>query len=429
MVRRGNLNVPVIGVAKSGWGKPQLIERARASLKEHGGGVDEAAFAKLTAELQYIDGDYGDPATFTKLRQALGAACHPTHYLAIPPSLFGTVVEQLGKSKCADGARVVIEKPFGHDFASAQALNETLHSVFPEASVFRIDHYLGKEAVENLLYFRFANTFLEPIWNRNYVDCVQVTMAEEFGVQGRGKFYDETGAIRDVVQNHLLQVVGYLAMEPPISIDADRIRDEQVKVFRAIRPLRAEDVVRGQFDGYRKEPGVAPASTVETYAAVRLEIDSWRWAGVPFLIRAGKSLPLTATEVLVDLKCPPLSRLSPEESNYFRFRLGPTISLSLGARVKKPGTAFGSMPTELMAVQDAGKDEVDAYERLLTDAMKGDPTLFVREDAVEAAWKVVNGILGNVTPVHPYAPGTWGPAEANRLTDGVESWHDPAKES
>jgi glucose-6-phosphate 1-dehydrogenase len=429
MLRRGDLNVPVIGVAKSGWSIEQLRERARASLKEYGGGVDEAAFARLSAQLQYIDGDYGDPATFTALRKALGAAKHPTHYLAIPPSLFGTVIEQLGKSGCAEGARVVIEKPFGHNYATATALNKTLHTVFDESSVFRIDHYLGKEAVENLLYFRFANTFLEPIWNRNYVDCVQITMAEEFGVQGRGKFYDETGAIRDVIQNHLLQVVGYLAMEPPISIDADRIRDEQVKVFRAIPPLKATDVVRGQFEGYLKEPGVAPASTVETFAAVRLEVDSWRWAGVPFYIRAGKSLPMTATEVIVDLKRPPLSRLSPEESNYFRFRLGPKISIAIGARVKQPGTEQGSMPTELMAVRDGGKAEVDAYERLLTDAMKGDPTLFVREDAVEAAWAIVDPILDNATPVRTYKPGTWGPADAHALIQGTEGWHDPLKES
>jgi glucose-6-phosphate 1-dehydrogenase len=415
-------------VAKSGWSIEQLRDRARASLKEYGGGVDEAAFGKLVSLLQYIDGDYADPATFARLRKALGAAKHPTHYLAIPPSLFGAVIEALGKSGCADGARVIIEKPFGHDFATARALNTTLHSVFPEPSVFRIDHYLGKEAVENLLYFRFANTFLEPIWNRNYVDCVQITMAEQFGVQGRGKFYDETGTIRDVIQNHLLQVVGYLAMEPPSSIDADRIRDEQVKVFRAIPPLKPEDVVRGQFEGYRKEPGVAAGSQTETFAAVRLTVDSWRWAGVPFFIRSGKSLPLTATEVVVDLKRPPLSRLSPEESNYFRFRLGPKISISVGARVKKPGTEVGSMPTELVAVRDAGQDEIDAYERLLTDAMKGDPTLFVREDAVEAAWVVVNGILGNATPVHPYHPGTWGPAEADQLTRGLEGWHDPARE-
>ena len=426
MARRGHLQVPVIAVARSGWTLEQLRARARESIEKHVGGVDEKAFAALAARLVYIDGDYADQNTFRALHEKLSGASRPLHYLAIPPSLFGTVVEGLGRSGGARDARVVLEKPFGRDVSSAQALNATLHRVFDEPSIFRIDHYLGKASVQNLLVFRFGNTFLEPIWNRNYVASVQITMAESFGVQGRGRFYEEAGAIRDVIQNHLLQVVSFLAMEPPVTTYHESIRDEQVKVFRAIRPLDPDDLVRGQFRGYRKEPGVAPNSTVETFAAVRLHVDSWRWEGVPFFIRAGKSLAKTTTEVLVTLRRPPLVKLSPAETNYVRFRLQPDVVIGLGARVLKPGDRMVSEPTELTVVHHPDGDEMEPYERLLGEAMAGDATLFAREDEVEAAWAIVQPILDGVTPVHEYDPGTWGPSEADALTLEVGGWHVPA---
>lgn len=426
MIRRGHLDVPIVGLARAGWTLDRLRERARASVEEHGGGVCEPAFTKLAQLLRYVDGDYRERATFDDLRRQLAGAAHPIHFLAIPPSIFPVVSEHLGASGCAREARIIVEKPFGRDLASAKLLNDTIHAVFDESAVFRIDHFLGKEAVQNLVIFRFANTFLEPIWNRNYVESVQITMAEDFGVQGRGKFYEEAGAIRDVVQNHLMQVIGFLAMEPPATTYHESIRDELVKVFRQVRPLQPDDLVRGQYRGYRQESGVAPDSKVETFAAVRLGIDSWRWNGVPFFIRAGKCLPVTTTEVVVELKRPPLTRFAPGKGNYFRLRLSPELSIALGARIKKPGEAMVGEPTELSLVHHPTCDEVSAYERLLGDAMAGDATLFSREDAVEAAWAIVNPVLGDVTPALTYEPGTWGPAEADRLAADVGGWAQPS---
>jgi glucose-6-phosphate 1-dehydrogenase len=426
--RRNRLPPTVVGVARGGMTRDALLARMRESLREHDPSTDDAALERLETRLKLVDGDYRDDATFALLRTTLGAAKRPLHYLAIPPSLFSVVAEKLGSSGSAAGARVIVEKPLGRDLSSARTINHALHQVFDEAAIFRIDHFLGKEPVQNLLYFRFANSFIEPIWNRTHVDSVQITMAEAFGVESRGRLYEELGAIRDVVQNHLLQVLSILAMEPPVGTGPEAMRDEKMKVLRAVRPPERRGVIRGQYGGYRNEEGVDPHSDVETYAALRFDIESWRWADVPFFVRTGKKLAVTATEVMATLRHPPQRLFAeplPSRANYLRFRLGPDrIAIALGARIKSAGEAMAGHEIELFAC-NSDADEMTPYERLLGDALRGDPSLFARQDSVEVAWEIVDRMLATGTRAETYEPGSWGPGAANRMVEGHGGWYDP----